>query len=138
MFEEVSGVSLTLFGSFVVPMVIYNPSQIEKFPNKTSFIKSGGYNSYLSKSSKIDHKVKIGRNCLIDRNVVIASDSVIKNSIIGANVQIGEGVKIIDSLVLEDTVIEDGVNLLQSFVGKSVKIGVKSMIKTSEIGTQPP
>lgn len=115
-------------------MLIYNPSHVKKFVNTSSYIKSGGINSFVSKLSKIEHKVKIKRNCLIDEGVSISENSLIKNSIIGANVYIGSGVKIIDSLILSDTVIGDNVQVVRSFLGKSVKIGSGSILKNSEIG----
>lgn len=59
----------------------YNSVAVQKL-STNQFIKSGGYNSYISKDSQIDYEVKIQRNCLIDSNVKISEHCEIQNSVI--------------------------------------------------------
>ena len=53
--------------------------------------------SYISKYSKIDKDVEIGKNCVISRGVEIGKNSIIKNNVVIKNALIGNNVIISDN-----------------------------------------
>ena len=58
----------------------------------------------------------IGNDCVVSDFVQIKPKSVIKKSVIGKYVTIGENCRIVNSIILDNCVIEDGVELQSCFV----------------------
>jgi NDP-sugar pyrophosphorylase family protein len=119
----------------IEPIMNYNPISINKL-SKNYFLKSGEFNTQISKFSEIDYQVKVGRNCLIDSGVKISEKCDLQNSIICKDVTIGQKVQIKNSLILSGSTIQNGAKIINSYIASDQLIKADSVLINSNVNSK--
>lgn len=87
------------------------------------------------KASKRD-KPSVGRDCVIGSGVTLGARSSVKRSVVGKYCKIGSKCRISNCVIMDHAVVEDGVNLTDTVLCRSVRVGAASVVEACEVGTE--